>query len=140
MKRKVKLINARKSFWFVFFEPVYKFKFEFVKRRIERDHTWLSTMEIQLAVSNSLLVSLLIETARFDCHLEHFSLKSLAFREREGERKRNLIQQVKDNFEKWQENNSLRFKILQLTGKVMKTFTCFPQYYFQLFKSCAVKR
>lgn len=138
MKWKVKLINARKSFWFVFFEPVYKFEFEFVKRRIERDHTWLSTMEIQLAVSNSLLVSLLIETARFDFHLEHFSLKSLG--KGRGERERNLIQQVKDNFEKWQENNSLRFKILQLTGKVMKTFTCFPQYYFQLFKSCAVKR
>lgn len=41
-------------------------------------------MEIQLAVSNSLLVSLLIETARFDFYLEHFSLKSLAFRERKG--------------------------------------------------------
>lgn len=130
MKRKVKLINARKSFWFVFFEPVYKFEFEFVKRRIERDHTWLSTMEIQLAVSNSLLVSLLIETARFDFHLEHFSLKSLAFREREGERKRNLIQQVKDNFEKWQENNSLRFKILQLTWKSNENVHVLPSILF----------
>lgn len=130
MKWKVKLINARKSFWFVFFEPVYKFKFEFVKRRIERDHTWLSTMEIQLAVSNSLLVSLLIETARFDFHLEHFSLKSLAFREREGERKRNLIQQVKDNFEKWQENNSLRFKILQLTWKSNENVHVLPSILF----------
>lgn len=130
MKRKVKLINARKSFWFVFFEPVYKFEFEFVKRRIETDHTWLSTMEIQLAVSNSLLVSLLIETARFDCHLEHFSLKSLAFREREGERKRNLIQQVKDNFEKWQENNSLRFKILQLTWKSNENVHVLPSILF----------
>lgn len=130
MKRKVKLINARKSFWFVLFEPVYKFEFEFVKRRIERDHTWLSTMEIQLAVSNSLLVSLLIETARFDFHLEHFSLKSLAFREREGERKRNLIQQVKDNFEKWQENNSLRFKILQLTWKSNENVHVLPSILF----------
>lgn len=130
MKWKVKLINARKSFWFVLFEAVYKFEFEFVKRRIERDHTWLSTMEIQLAVSNSLLVSLLIETARFDFHLEHFSLKSLAFREREGERKRNLIQQVKDNFEKWQENNSLRFKILQLTWKSNENVHVLPSILF----------
>lgn len=130
MKWKVKLINARKSFWFVLFEAVYKFEFEFVKRRIERDHTWLSTMEIQLAVSNSLLVSLLIETARFDFHLEHFSLKSLAFREREGERKRNLIQQVKDNFEKWQENNSLRFKILQLMWKSNENVHVLPSILF----------